>query len=260
VGREWLKENKDLGYIKKGDSPWATPCFFVKKKDGKLRPVQDYHVVNEWTIPDVYPLPQIETILEQLEGKALFTTLDIRWGYNNIRIKQDDQWKATFITLYGLYIPKVMPFGLRNALATFQRCMHNTFRDILNRWPENVFIYMDNFLVATPNKTQQDIQLHQTIVHVVLQRFEDQSFFLKAAKCHFKQTKVNYLGIVIEDGKITLDPVKQQGLLEWPIEQSTITGVRSTLGVFSYHRPFIPRFAEVARPLTDLLKKNAKFT
>jgi Reverse transcriptase (RNA-dependent DNA polymerase) len=160
VGREWLKENEDLGYIKKGDSPWATPCFFVKKKDGKLQPVQDYRVVNKWTIPDVYPLPQIETILEQLEGKALFTTLDIHWGYNNIRIKQDDQWKAAFITPYGLYIPKVMPFGLQNALATFQRCMHNTFRDILNRWPENVFIYMDDFLVATPNKTHQDIQLH----------------------------------------------------------------------------------------------------
>jgi hypothetical protein len=112
VGREWLRENEDLGYIKKGDSLWATPCFFVKKKDGKLRPVQDYHVVNEWTIPDVYPLPQIETILEQLEGKALFTTLDICWGYNNIHIKQDDQWKAAFITPYGLYIPKVMPFGL----------------------------------------------------------------------------------------------------------------------------------------------------
>jgi Reverse transcriptase (RNA-dependent DNA polymerase)/RNase H-like domain found in reverse transcriptase len=153
-----------------------------------------------------------------------------------------------------------MPFGLRNAPATFQRCMYNTFRDILNRWPENVFIYMDDFLVATPNKTQQDIQLHRTIVHMVLQWFEDQSFFLKAAKCHFEQTKVNYLGIVVEDRIITLDPIKQRGLLEWPTEQSTITGVRSTLGVFGYHRPFIPGFVEVARPLTDLLKKNAKFT
>ena len=138
--------------------------------------------------------------------------------------------------------------------------MYNTFRDILNQWPDNVFIYMDDFLVATPNKTQQDIQLHRTIVHAVLQRFEDQSFFLKAAKCNFEQTKVNYLSIVVEDGKITLDPVKQQGLLEWPTEQSTITGVRSTLEVFGYHRLFIPSFAEVARPLTDLLKKNAKFT
>jgi Reverse transcriptase (RNA-dependent DNA polymerase) len=209
VGREWLKENEDLGYIEKGDSPWATPCFFVKKKDGKLRPVQDYRVINKWTIPNIYPLPQIKTILEQLEGKALFTTLDIHWGYNNIRINQDDQWKAAFITPYGLYIPKVMPFGLRNAPATFQHCMHNTFQDILNRWPENILIYMDDFLVTTPNKTQQDIQLHRTIVHAVLQCFEDQSFFLKAAKCHFEQTKVNYLGIVVEDGKITLDPIKQ---------------------------------------------------
>ena len=119
---------------------------------------------------------------------------------------------------------------------------------------------MDDFLVAIPNKTYQDIQLHQTIIHAILQRFEDQSFFLKVAKCHFEQTKVNYLGIIVEDGKITLDPVKQHGLLEWPIEQSTITSVRSTLGIFGYHRLFIPGFTEVARPLTDLLKKNAKFT
>ena len=153
-----------------------------------------------------------------------------------------------------------MPFGLQNTLATFQRCMHNMFWDILNQWPENIFIYMDDFLVTTPNKTQQDIQLHWTIVHTVLQHFEDQSFFLKATKCHFEQTHVNYLGIVIEDGTITLDPIKQCGLLKWPTEQSTITGVRSTLGMFGYHRPFIPGFAKVTRPLTDLLKKNAKFT
>jgi hypothetical protein len=127
VGCEWLKENEDLGYIEKGDSPWATPCFFVKKKDGTLQLVQDYHIVNKWMIPDVYPLPQIETILEQLEGKALFTILNIRWGYHNIHIKHDDQWKAVFITPYSLYIPKVMPFRLQNTLATFQRCMHNTF-------------------------------------------------------------------------------------------------------------------------------------
>ena len=84
VGCKWLKENEDLGYIEKGDLPWATPCFFIKKKDGTLWPVQDYCVIYEWMIPDVYLLPQIETILEQLEGKALFTTLDIHWGYHNI--------------------------------------------------------------------------------------------------------------------------------------------------------------------------------
>ena len=119
---------------------------------------------------------------------------------------------------------------------------------------------MDDFLIAMPNKTPQDIQLYQTITHAVLQQFEDQSFFLKATKCHFEKTHVNYLGIVVENGKITLDLVKQWGLLEWPIKQSTVSGICSMLGVFRYHCPFIPSFAEVARPLTDLLKKNVKFT
>jgi RNase H-like domain found in reverse transcriptase/Reverse transcriptase (RNA-dependent DNA polymerase)/Integrase zinc binding domain len=259
AAKEWISENEQLGYIERGDSPWATPFFFVKKSDGKLQPVQDYRKVNEWTIPDTYPLPRIETILEQLSGKQLFTTLDIRWGYNNIRIRPEDRWKAAFITPFGLYLPNVMPFGLRNAPGTFQRCMHTTFRDLLNQYPDNIHIYMDDFLIATPNRTPADLALHRMIVHKVLQRFEDESFFLKAAKCHFEKPRVNYLGIVVENGKIHLDPTKQRGLLEWPTEQSSVSGVRSTLGVFGYHRPFIPGFAEVARPLTDLLKKNTPF-
>jgi Reverse transcriptase (RNA-dependent DNA polymerase) len=222
---KWIDENERLGYIEKGDSPWATPFFFVKKQDGSLRPVQDYRKVNEWTIPDVYPLLRIETILEQLEGKQLFTTLDIRWGYNNIRIKAEDRWKAAFITPFGLYLPNVMPFGLRNAPGTFQRCMHTVFCDLLNAYPDFIHIYMDDFLIATPNWNAADLDLHRTIVHQVLQRFEDESFFLKAAKCHFEQPRVHYLGIVVEDGKISLDPTKRQGLLEWPTEQSTVSGV-----------------------------------
>jgi Reverse transcriptase (RNA-dependent DNA polymerase) len=168
AARKWIDENEQLGYIEKGDSPWATPFFFVKKQDGSLRPVQDYRKVNEWTIPDVYPLPRIETILEQLEGKQLFTTLDIRWGYNNIRIKTEDRWKAAFITPFGLYLPNVMPFGLRNAPGTFQRCMHTVFRNLLNAYPDFIHIYMDDFLIATPNRNAADLALHRTIVHQVL--------------------------------------------------------------------------------------------
>jgi hypothetical protein len=124
-----LDKNLELGYIEECDpskpegAPWSTPWFFTGKKDGGLRPLQDYRVVNSWTIWDVYPIPQIEQILEELEGKMIFTTLDIRWGYHNIRIREEDQWKAAFKTRYGIFKPKVMLFGLSNSLPTFQRFM-----------------------------------------------------------------------------------------------------------------------------------------
>ena len=118
--KEVLDKNVALGYIEQGESPWSTPWFFTGKKDGGLRPLQDYRVVNSWTICDVYPIPQIEQILENLDGKVLFTALDIRWGYHNICIKPEDRWKAVFKTPFSLYIPKVMFFGLTNSPATFQ--------------------------------------------------------------------------------------------------------------------------------------------
>jgi Reverse transcriptase (RNA-dependent DNA polymerase) len=133
-----------------------------------------------------------------------------------------------------------MPFGLRNAPATFQCCMNTIFHDLLNEYPENLHIYMNDFLIATPN----NLTLHQEITHKVLDRFESASFFLKVAKCHFKKTQINYLGIVVENGHILLDPTKRTGLLDWPTEQTNVSGVRSTLGVFGYHR--LPSFAEIA--------------
>jgi hypothetical protein len=127
--KKFLDENLRLGYIEESDpskpegAPWSTPWFFTGKKDGGLRPLQDYRVVNSWTIHDVYPIPRIEQILEGLEGKVLFTELDIRWGYHNIRIRDEDQWKAAFKTPYGIFKPKVMFFGLTNSPLTFQRFM-----------------------------------------------------------------------------------------------------------------------------------------
>jgi hypothetical protein len=117
---KFLDKNEALGYIEEGDSPWSTPWFFTHKKDGGLRPLQDYREVNKWTVRDVYPIPRIEQILEELQGKELFTALDIRWGYHNIRIRPEDRWKAAIKTPYGLYLPNVMFFGLTNSPATFQ--------------------------------------------------------------------------------------------------------------------------------------------
>jgi Reverse transcriptase (RNA-dependent DNA polymerase) len=124
---KFLKENEALRYIEKTDSPWSTPWFFIKKKDGTLRPIQDYREVNKWTIRDVYPISRIEQILEGLHGKELFTALDIRWGYNNIQIREEDRWKAAFKMPEGLYQLNVMFFGLTNSPATFQRTMDRVF-------------------------------------------------------------------------------------------------------------------------------------
>jgi Reverse transcriptase (RNA-dependent DNA polymerase) len=135
VTRKFLEENEWLGYIEKTDSPWLSPWFFIKKKDGTLRPVQDYHEVNKWTVQDVYPIPRIEQILKSLHRKELFMVFDMHMGYNNVLIKEENWWKAAFRTPYGLYQPKVMFFGLTNSPATFQRTMDVTIPGICAGWP-----------------------------------------------------------------------------------------------------------------------------
>ena len=117
--RTFINKHLEKGYIIKSHSPYTSPFFFRKKKDGKLRPIMDYQVLNSWTVKDEYPLPLINTILERLQGKELFTKFDIRWGYENIHIREEDQWKAAFKTPLGLFQPRVMFFGLTNSPATF---------------------------------------------------------------------------------------------------------------------------------------------
>ncbi len=147
---EFLNKHLQKGYIWESNSLYASPFFFIKKKDGKLRPVQDYRKLNEQMICDTYPLPLIKTILEQLEGKSLFTKFDIRWGYNNIQIKEGDKWKAAFKTPKGLFEPWVMFFGLTNSPATFQRTMNCMFREMKMCYPTKLFVYMDDILIVSP--------------------------------------------------------------------------------------------------------------
>lgn len=256
--REFLDKNLELGFIERcdeGGSPWSTPWFFTGKKDGGLRPLQDYRVVNSWTVRDVYPIPQIEQILEGLEGKMLFTALDIWWGYHNICIREEDQWKAAFKTPYGLFKPKVMFFGLTNSPPTFQRFMDRIFAPLKRQYPGMIFVYMDDILIATGD----DVVLHREIVHAVLDLLCRESLFCKLSKCHFEQTTITYLGIVVEEGTIRINPTKINGLLAWPRVLKTVKQVRSTLGVFGYHRAFIPGYANIVRPLNNLLKKDAAF-
>src|ERR1700755_2638598 len=150
--KKFLKANIQLQRIRRSSSPYTSGFFFIKKKDRKYRPVQDYRQLNKWTIPNKYPLPLISELIHDLAGKKLFSKFDVRWGYNNIRIKKGDEWKAAFKTSEGLFKPTVMFFGLTNSLATFQTMMDDVFREEISQgW---LRIYMDNTIIATENNKQ----------------------------------------------------------------------------------------------------------
>ena len=222
--KKFLNDNLALGFIErcnKGGSPWFTLWFFTGKKDEGLRPLQDYRVVNSYTVRDVYPIPRIEQILEELEGKTLFTALDIRWGYHNIRIYEENQWKVAFKTPYGLFKPKVMFFGLSNSPPTFQQFMDRIFAPLKQKYPGLLFIYMDDILIATG----ENLKLHWCIVHNVLNLLERESLFCKLSKCQFELHSITYLGIVVDVGTIQIDPTKINGLLAWPQKLTTVKQV-----------------------------------
>jgi hypothetical protein len=152
---EYIKENLEKGYIRPSKSPYSSPFFFVGKKDGKLRPVVDYRKLNAYTVPDRYPLPLIQELVDKVRDARLFTKMDVRAGYNNIWFREGDEPKAVFKTNDGLFKPTVMPFGLRNTPAVFQRMMNTQFADIIATG--KVIVYMDDILVATID----DVMVHR---------------------------------------------------------------------------------------------------
>src|SRR6202453_2212369 len=255
ITKEFIEENLAKGYITEANSPYASPMFYRAKKDGKLCPIIDYRVLNDWTVRDVYPLPLIGSIIDHLQGKTLFTKLDLRWGFNNIRIKEEDRWKAAFKTPFGLYEPTVMYFGLTNSPATFCRAMRKMLRPLQLKYPDNVFDFIDDVLIAT----KADTPTHRKIVNELLTLFAKESYFLRPSKCEFEKTRVTYLGLVVDGETLRIDPRKADGLHNWPRELRTVKEVRSVLGVLGYQRPFIPHYADLARPLTALTKKNHPF-
>jgi hypothetical protein len=159
--KEYIDNGLAKGYIEETNSPYASPLFFQEKSDGKLRPIVDYRALNAWTVRDVYPLPLIGSIIDHLQGKTLFTKMDLWWGFNNILIKEEDQWKAAFKTPFGMHKIKVMPFGLSNAPSTFCQAMNRIFRTLTDWYPTELFIYVDDILVAT---VADDSSLRQAIM------------------------------------------------------------------------------------------------
>ena len=187
----------------------ASPFFFVKKKDGKLRPCQDYRYLNDWTIKNAYPLPLISEIMDKLKGAKYFSKFDVQWGYNNVQIQSGDEWKAAFKTNQGLYEPTVMFFGMCNSPATFQAMMDEIFKKEIE--DDLIIVYMDNVLGFS--KTLDGLK---KIKRIVLEKAREHDLFFKAKRCEFRKQKIEYLGLVVQEGKLAMDSAKLKGILEWP--------------------------------------------
>jgi hypothetical protein len=226
--KEFINEHLKKKYIRPSKSPYAAPFFFIKKKDGKLQPVQDYRKLNEWTIKNRYPLPLIPELIARVKGSIIFSKFDVRWGYNNVRIKEGDEWKAAFIMNEGLFEPRVMFFGLTNSPATFQTMMNAIFAEELRQgW---LTIYMDDILIHIPN----DPVYHRARVHQVLIKLRMHDLYLKPEKCAFEKEEIEFLGVILKNGTVQMDPTKTRGIADWKPPQN-VRDVRAFLGFTGFY-------------------------
>ena len=253
--QKFVQEHLKRGTIRPSKSPYAASFFFIKKKDGKLRPVQDYRPINQWTIKNKYPLPLIPQLIDRLRGCTLFTKFDIRWGYNNVHIKDGDQWKATFITNQGLFEPTVMFFGLTNSPATFQTMMNTIFADEMAQgW---LMIYMDDMAIHMGQQQgeseTQHRQRHRQLVSKVLLVLQYHNLFLKHEKCEFEKSHIDFLGIRVQENQVFMEDSKVDKVANWK-PPTDVRGVREFLGFTGYYCQFIKDYSKIARPLLDLTK------
>lgn len=249
--KKQLTELLKAGKIRPSVSPWGASTLFVAKKDSEERRLCfDYRPVNEVTVKNNAPLPNIEELFDQLLGAQYFSKIDLKNGYHQIRIHPDDVDKTAFNSRYGHYEFLVLPFGLCNAPATFMDLMQRVFHDCVDKF---VIVYMDDILVYS--KTAED---HAQHLRHVLQLLRKHELYAKRSKCLFFQRKIKFLGHVISADGISVDEDKIEAIQRWPIPKN-VAELRAFLGLAGYYRRFVPGFSKVALPLTLLLRTENTF-
>jgi hypothetical protein len=222
----------------------------VKKKDGLMRMCIDYRKLNKVTIKNRYPLSRIDDLLDQLQGAHVFSKVDLRSGYHQVRVKEEDIPKTAFRTRYGHYEFLVMSFGLTNAPAVFMDTMNRVFHDYLDQF---TVVFINDILIYS--KTSEEYKEH---LRKVLERLRSEKLYAKLEKCEFWLDSVSYLGHVISGEGVAVDPEKVKVVVEWT-RPTSVFEIRSFLGLAGYYRRFVEGFSKLSGPLTALTRKNARF-
>ncbi|KAL0539461.1 hypothetical protein IC582_023673 [Cucumis melo] len=245
-----LQELLDKGFIRPSVSPWGAPVLFVKKNNGSMRLCIDYRDLNKVTVKNRYPLLRIDDLFDQLQGATVFSKIDLRSGYHQLRIKDGDVPKTAFRSRYGHYEFIVMSFCLTNAPAVFMDLMNRVFREFLDTF---VIVFIDDILIYS--KTEAE---HEEHLRTVLQTLRDNKLYAKFSKCEFWLKQVSFLGHVVSKAGVSVDPAKIEAVTDWT-RPSTVSEVRSFLSLAGYYRRFVENFSRIATPLTQLTRKGAPF-
>ena len=245
--KQYIVEMIENEKIRPSKSPYGAPLFFVKEKENKLRAVIDYRGLNRITKKNRTPLPRTDEMFDRLGGAKYFTKLDLKTGFNQIRMNPADIEKTAFNTKYGQYEYLVMPMGLCNAPATFQSLMNRIYYDCID---EFLVIYVDDLLIYS-----KSLEEHLQHLEIVLKRLRENKLYVSPKKCEFAKSELKFLGLIINQEGIQVDTSKIDVIETWPLPKN-ITELPSFLGVLQFFRRFIKDFSKIALPLTNLTRKG----